>query len=153
MRKVESAFGHTDNFTGVVGRNGKVEGSGIGEADIFGSENNEATGDEAGVFATFEHFGEPVESGVGVGAADTFNESGNGVVVLVFVAVVGDLAFLRKLLEVRGGDFGTGVEAESEGFEGIEGAAEITVAELGDFKKNIGRGGNARRGEAAVGVG
>lgn len=90
----DAGLGHADEVDGVEGVGGDVEGVGVGEADVFGGGDDEAAGDEAWVFSGVEHFGEPVEGGVGVGAADGFDEGGDGVVVGVAVAVVDDGFFL-----------------------------------------------------------
>ncbi len=149
----EFAFGEADEIAGLVGGDGEREGEGIGEADVFGGEDDEAAGEETGVFSAGEHFCQPIEGGVGVGAAHAFDEGGNGVVVFVFVGVVADLAFGGESAEVVGGDFGVFREAGNDDFEGVEGAAEIAVAEAGEIGEDFGSGGGAGFSETAFGVG
>jgi hypothetical protein len=50
--------------------------------------DDDAAGDETGVLARMDHFGEPVEGGVGVAAAHGFDEGGDGVVMGIAVGVI-----------------------------------------------------------------
>ena len=110
MGEGDLGFWEADKIGGLLGGDGEDEGMGIGEADVFAGEDDEASGDEAEVFACVEHFGEPVEGGVGVGAADTFDEGGDGIVVLVAVLVIDHGFFLDTFF----GD-GVGDVDDSEG--------------------------------------
>jgi hypothetical protein len=49
---------------------------------------DEPAGEESHVLASFEHAGEPVDAGVGVAAADAFDQGAGGVVVVVAGGVV-----------------------------------------------------------------
>src|SRR3972149_6214731 len=90
------------------GGGGALGGVGVGEADVRGGEDDEAAGDEEGVLAAFQHAGEPVEGGVGVGAAEGLDEGGGDVVVPVAGAVVEGGAVLEGLLDVGEGDLDSG---------------------------------------------
>ena len=80
MREVDLGFGEADFLARGVGGRGEGEESVVGEADVFGGDDDEAAGDVEGVFARGEHAGEVVEGGRGGGAADGFVEGGDGVV-------------------------------------------------------------------------
>ena len=57
MGEGDAAFGHAEEFEGLLGRDRDLEGGGISEADVFGGRDDEATGNETGVFPGVEHFG------------------------------------------------------------------------------------------------
>ena len=102
-----------------------------------------------------EHFCEPVEGGIGVGAADGFDESGNGVVVLVAVGVVENGFLLNGLL--RDGEIdddlvlGRGSGDDSE-FEGGEGFSSVSVGFFRDVLQGFGVGGDGEVSESSFGV-
>ena len=83
MREVEPGLGHPDELDRARRRVGDDERVGVGEPDVLGREDHEPARDEARVFARFDHAREPVEPGVGIGAADRLDERGDDVVVLV----------------------------------------------------------------------
>ncbi len=133
--KWDAAFGHAYLMQGVEGGVGQEQGVGVGEAYVFGCEDDEATCYELGVFASGYHACEPVEGGVGVGAAYAFDECRHDVVVHLSAFVVG----LGVLLEVVG-DVGVvddnglaGGGGLLEQFEDVEQLARVAacVAEQG----------------------
>src|SRR5699024_4336693 len=65
-----------------------LQHSGVSHTDIFGGVHDQSAGDEAGVFATGDHPGHPVDSGVGIRPTHRFDERGDDVIVLVTVTVV-----------------------------------------------------------------
>ena len=80
MGQRQLAFGQADEFAGLHGGDGQRQGVGIGVADIFAGEDHEAAGEEADVFAPFEHPGEPIEGRVGIAAANAFDQGAGGIV-------------------------------------------------------------------------
>src|SRR5437016_5640609 len=74
----ELGFGHADLGDDVVGGGGDEKRVGIGVADVLAGQDRDAAGDEARVFAGFEHAGDPVDGGVGVGAAHALDQGGGG---------------------------------------------------------------------------
>ena len=100
----EVAFRVAEEVHGVAGGEAEVEGFGGGEADVFDGHADEAAGDVHGVFAGFQHAGEPVEGGVGVRVADGFVEGGDDVVVLLAGLVVEEGAALEGFGGDRLGD-------------------------------------------------
>src|SRR2546421_8272528 len=74
-------FGHADFFDDVESGGGDGKGARVGVADVLGGEDRDAPRDETRVFAGFEHPRDPVDGGVGVGAAHGFDEGGGGIVV------------------------------------------------------------------------
>ena len=83
VREVELASGIPTNSTARAAASATSERRRIGQADVLGREDHEAAGDVARVLTGFEHPREPVEPGVGIGAADALDERGDDVVVLV----------------------------------------------------------------------
>ena len=128
----ELAFGRTEAFVGVGGFVGDGEGAGVGQADVFPGHADDAAGEVAGVGAAVEHAAEPVEGGVGVGAAHGFVQGGD-LVVEAFAAFVetADLA-----AEAVGQEVGVemvdaaGGGGAQELFEQVEQAAGIAVGGL-----------------------
>jgi len=64
------------------------EGLWIGEADVLAGEDNDAAGDEHRILAGVDHAHQPVESGIGIGAANALDERADRVVMLVAGPVV-----------------------------------------------------------------
>ena len=77
------------NSTACCG-DGERERLGVGQADVFAGEDDDAARDETEVFAGVEHFREPVDGAVLVGRAHAFDEGADGVVVGVALFVVDD---------------------------------------------------------------
>ena len=100
----EEALRHADEVDGLLRGDGDLERLRVGEADVLGGEDDQAAGDEERVLAALEHAGEPVEGGVGVGAAQGLDEGGDDVVVPVAGAVVEGGAVLERLLDALDGD-------------------------------------------------
>ncbi len=75
--RLSCASGRPDELDGAGGGVGHDEAHRVGHADVLAGEDDEAAGDEAGVLAGLEHAGQPVEGGVGVGAADALDERGD----------------------------------------------------------------------------
>lgn len=97
----DTGFGPADEFRGLEGGGGEDEGGGVGEADVFCCVDDDSSGDESGVFAGVDHFGEPVEGGIRVAPAHGLDECGDGVVVGVTVGAVDHGLFLDAFF----GDF------------------------------------------------
>jgi len=68
------ALRRTDLLAGLKGSNGDTQGTRVSQSDILGSGNDETSGDKAWFFATLEHQGEPVQSGIGVAATHRLNK-------------------------------------------------------------------------------
>ena len=77
---------------------------GVGVADVLRGADHDAPRDELGVLAGVEHPREPVEHGVGVGAAHGLDERRDDIVVHVARLVVGQAAAGVGLEDVLGGD-------------------------------------------------
>lgn len=61
MGDTEFAFGGAEEVVSVFGAEGDGEGGGVGVADVFAGEADEAADDVEGWFAGLEHAGEVVE--------------------------------------------------------------------------------------------
>ena len=83
LRQVELRLGQADVLERVGGGHRHDERLRVGLADVLAGQDDHAADDEAGVLTGLEHAGEPVEAGVGIGAADALDERGDHVVVLV----------------------------------------------------------------------
>ncbi|MFM1943063.1 MAG: hypothetical protein RI897_2045 [Verrucomicrobiota bacterium] len=132
-----TGFGPADEFGGLEGGGGEDEGGGVGEADVFCCVYDDAAGDESGIFAGVDHFGEPVEGGIWVASAHGFDEGGDCIVVGVTVGAIDHGLFLDTFL----GDFESEVDevvlrrgwgGESGDFEGVQGFSGIAVGEFSE---------------------
>ena len=104
VRQVELGLREPDVLHRLRGGGGQRERQRVGHPDVLRGEDHEATRDEPRVLAGLEHPGEPVEPGVGVGAADRLDERGHDVVVLVLA--VPDRTRRERGLGPRQGDLG-----------------------------------------------
>jgi hypothetical protein len=73
---------------GILGCHGDLERLGIGVADIFGGKDNHATGNEKGIFPGLKHSHHPVEGGIRITAAKTFDKGRDDVVVFIAGLIV-----------------------------------------------------------------
>ena len=90
LRERELALGQADELAGLHRGDGQRQRVRVGVADIFAGEDYEPAGEESHVLAPFEHAGEPVHAGVGVAAADAFDQCAGGVVMVVARGIVAD---------------------------------------------------------------
>jgi len=72
----------------------------LGQADVFGGEDDEASRDEHHVLSGLQHSGHPVDGRVRVAAADALDEGRDDVVVLVPGAVVEQVSLLHRALHM-----------------------------------------------------
>ena len=66
---------------GLLCRHGQGQRLGIGEADILGGKPHEPARNVERIVTAFQHAGEPVERGIGIGTTEGLVERGDGVVV------------------------------------------------------------------------
>ena len=100
---------------------------GIGEPDVLAREDDEPARDEARVLARFEHAREPVETRVGIRAADRLDERGDDVVVLV--VAVADAAERERGLRIGERD-GRAVVLHGERVRDLEDREEVARVAL-----------------------
>jgi hypothetical protein len=101
LRERDAALGQPDEVHGVLRRDGDLQRLRLGVADVLGGEDDHAARDEERVLARLEHAHHPVDRGVGVAAAQAFDERGDDVVVLLARLVVAERALLGGLLDER----------------------------------------------------
>ena len=77
---------------------------GISQADVFPGRNQQAPEDEAGIFAGFHHACQPKQGGIGITAANRFDEGADGVEMGIALLVVENGLLLDRLLSDRQGD-------------------------------------------------
>src|SRR2546422_599175 len=99
LRERDAALGQADEVDGVLGRDRHLERLGLGVAHVLGREDHHPARDEQRVLARLEHAHHPVDRRVRVAAAETLDERGDDVVVLLARLVVAERALLRGLLE------------------------------------------------------
>ncbi len=92
------ALRQADVIKGLGGRVGDDQAHGVTQADIFTGQDDQAAQDEARVFAGIEHLRQPVQGGIGVGAAHRLDEGRDGVVVGVAIFVIQHCPALDRLL-------------------------------------------------------
>ena len=154
----EEPLRHADEVDGLLGGDGDLERLRVGEPDVLGGEDDEAAGDEERVLAALEHAGEPVERGVGVGAAEGLDEGGDDVVVPVAGAVVERGAVLERLFDVGRRSTSrdaVGVRRRRLGgeLERVQGDAGVAADDAGQRRQRVVRDFDAQRAEAALFVG
>ena len=76
---------------------GQQQGVGIGQTDVLGRADHETARDELGVFAAGNHACQPIDGGIGITAADAFDEGRNNVVVHLPFLVIGHGILLQTL--------------------------------------------------------
>src|SRR5450759_3845326 len=96
----EHRFRHADEVGRLLRGHRDGERLGVGQPDVLGREDDEPASDEHHVLARLQHPCHPVDSRVGVAAADALDQRGDDVVVLVAGAVVQEVALLQRLLDV-----------------------------------------------------
>jgi len=112
-------------------------------------------GDEARVFASVNHFREPIHSGVRIAAAHRFDKSGDGVVMRVLVVI--DDGFLLDAL-FGGGEIdvdysiGRWLSSERGNFERVQGFAGITIGEFCQMAEGVIGCFDFHVTEAAIGI-
>ena len=70
FRQDDPAFGPSDFVEGIESGIGQQQGIRIGESDIFGGKYHEPAGYERRVLPAGHHARQPVDGGIGIGAAD-----------------------------------------------------------------------------------
>ena len=169
LREREIAFGGAEKIEGVFGGESDGERAGFGEADIFAGHAHQAAREIERFFAGFEHAGEPVESGVGIGIAHGFVERGDEIEVFFAGFVVAKQFALEDVFEefAGDGDRGSRLRRRMRGFGGqalngeverVVGGAGVAIGEGGDAKENVVTGGDSwgtaallRRGKRGYG--
>ena len=81
--RLSCASGRPTNSTARAAASATTQAHRVGHADVLAGQDHQPAGDEAGVLPRFEHAGQPVEAGVGIGAADALDERADDVVVVV----------------------------------------------------------------------
>ena len=70
--EMDVAFRHADEAAGGEGRYGDFQGPGIGQSYVFGGKPGNPPGNIDGIFAGFQHAGQPVYGRIGIGVAHGF---------------------------------------------------------------------------------
>ena len=91
----DAPLGQADDVQRLLGGHRDLQGARVGVADVLGGEDDHAPGDEQRILAGLEHPRQPVDGGVGVGAAQTLDEGGDDVVVLFAALVVEERGLLQ----------------------------------------------------------
>ena len=158
LGQVELRLGQADVLEGVRGGHRDHQRLRVGLADVLAGQDDQAADDEAGVLAGLEHAGEPVEAGVGIGAADALDERGDHVVVLV--APVAQRLGAERRLGVGQRDLGRPsprrpAAMATAHLEAGEHVAPVAVGVAGQVLEGVGLGGGALRlaGRARAGRG
>ena len=96
LGQIQLRLGKAHELDGPGGRVGNQKAHRIGHADVFAGQDDQSAGDEPGVLADVEHPGQPVQTGIGIGAPDALDE-GAGHVVVGIAAVTQRLGAQRRL--------------------------------------------------------
>ena len=141
-------FRHSDELDGLLRCDGERQRFGIGQADIFARKDDDASRDEAKVFAGVQHFREPVNRAFLVGRAHALDESADRIVVRVADAIVddgflldaflrdceiemivGQVSIVRSRLKLAPSDAGVVKDAN---LESVQRFARIAIADFGE---------------------
>ena len=134
-------LGQAEKFAGLLGGDGEEQPAGVGQADILAGGNDEAPGNEADVFPGMEHFGQPIERGIGIAAADAFDEGADRIVVRIILGIVDHGFALDAFLDDGAGQADGAIRRRFGGqrgqLEGVEAAAGVPVADLGQMRGGL----------------
>ena len=92
---------HPDELDGLLCRDGERQRFRIGQADVLACENNDASRDETKIFASMQHFREPIDRALFVGSAHALDKCADRVVVRISDAIVDDRFLLDAFLRNR----------------------------------------------------
>ena len=92
-----ASLGPSQLVHGVEGGIGQKERVGVGESHVLGGADDQPSGDELGVFASFNHACHPIEGGIGVASANALDEGRDDVVVHLAILVVGQGILLQAV--------------------------------------------------------
>ena len=98
MRERNACFGQADKFDSLLRRDRQRQRFRIGQTDVFAGKNDNAPRDKAKIFASVQHFGEPVHRASFIRSAHAFDECADRVVVGVTRAIVHNRLLLNALL-------------------------------------------------------
>ena len=108
---------------------GQQQGVGIGQPDVLRGQDHQPPGQEPRLLAPGQHPRQVVDRGVGVAAADRFDEGRNDVVVLFAVLVVEGDVLLEAVGDVLVGDRHLAVGGPDDDFEDVEQLARVAARE------------------------
>ena len=153
MGEVQLAFGLPHAFNRVECGVGYEYTARVRKPHVFARQNQQTARDKARVFAADEHFCKPVHRRIGVATPYAFYECGNCVVVLVLVGVVAHAPLLCENFDVGNADFAVSAHCKGDCLEGVEGAAQVAVANVGNAFEGVGVGCYGHLAESARFVG
>ena len=137
FRQRDASFGPTHFHYGVETRIGNQQGVRVCQSHVFRSGNDEAAGDECGIFSGFHHAGQPIDGTVGITATDGLDEGGNDIIMHLSVFVVGKRillqAFCHHLIGDDDGISGFGRNNEIQDVEQFAGVSTTVAKHGGGF--------------------
>ena len=104
LRQHDARFRHPDDIHRLEAVVGQQQRVGVGVANVLGSEDNHASGDEERVLAGHEHTGQPIDRRVGIAAAQRLDERGDDVVMLLALLVVKRQILLDDVNDLLAGE-------------------------------------------------
>ncbi len=146
LREGQVTFRRAEEIESVLGGESDGKSAGFGKADIFAGHAHHAAGKVERVFSRFEHAGEPIESGVGIGIADRFVQRGDEIEMFFAGFVVAEKFSLEDVFEKFRSDVfrrptprnrGWGTRAFGGEFEGVVSRAGVAIGEGGNAKQDV----------------
>ena len=83
LGQIELGLGQSHVFKRLGSRHRNHQRLGVGHADVFAGQHNEAPHDEASVFASLEHARQPIQTCIGIAAANALDERTDDVVMVI----------------------------------------------------------------------
>ena len=150
-------FGESDEFAGLLRGHRDEEAARVGQPDVLAGRDDQAPGDETDVLAGMEHLGQPVKRGIGIAAADAFDESAYRVIVGIVIGIVDHGLALDAFLDDRAGqvDGARFVRSGGQGgeFQRIKAAAGVAIADFREVGGGVRMEGDVPPAESAFRVG
>lgn len=116
-----NSFGCSKRFVG------QGKSVGVAQANIFAGKHHHSTGNEAGIFARFDHTSQVVERCVGLTGSHGLNKSRNGVVVLVALSVEAKSGRAYNLFQNRFADWFGALLVVAKFLKQVKGGTGVTV--------------------------
>ena len=130
-----------DEFHRLLRRHRQHQPMRIGQPDVLARQNHQPPRDEPHLLAGVEHFRQPVERRVRVGAAHAFYKCGDRVVVLIAIRVIDHRFFLDAFLRRRAVDADHAIRTRrrrhDRDFQRVQTFPRIAIRRRGEMRERL----------------